>query len=184
MSEITWRPHPVHTSYEASSDGRIRSLKSGGRILKPSRRRPNDRYQHVVVDGVTIRVHTFVCEAFHGLKPSPEMWVRHLNDIGDDNRPENLVWGTPSQNQDDMRDNRYHGPRDTLTRFQAGETVTWRDALQDESDWVVVRIEPTQLRQLREMLSPPAELRSGRQLPSGSLRSCAHRFMETPSTAP
>jgi hypothetical protein len=47
-------------------------------------------------------VHTLVCAAFHG--PRPEgLEVRHLNDVKDDNRSENLAWGTPKENKGDAR---------------------------------------------------------------------------------
>lgn len=47
--------------------------------------------------------HRIACEAFHGPAPAG-MVARHLNGIPSDNRPENLAWGTPSQNTQDRRD--------------------------------------------------------------------------------
>ena len=44
------------------------------------------------------KIHTLVCEAFHGPKPSEDSVVVHLNENGLDNRPENLKWGTQKEN--------------------------------------------------------------------------------------
>jgi DNA-directed RNA polymerase specialized sigma24 family protein len=49
---------------------------------------------------VTGRVHSMMCEAFHGPRP-PKMQARHLNGNNQDNRPANLCWGTPRENYDD-----------------------------------------------------------------------------------
>lgn len=44
------------------------------------------------------KVHTLVCEAFHGPKPTDTSVVIHINEDGTDNRPENLRWGTQKEN--------------------------------------------------------------------------------------
>ena len=52
-------------------------------------------------------VHVMVLEAFVG--PRPEgMLALHWNDIPDDNRLENLRWGTPSENKQDEVRNGLH----------------------------------------------------------------------------
>lgn len=121
MSEITWMPHPVHTLYEASSDGRIRSLPrkvpnsrgSGehwwpGTVIRLCAGSNGYLGAKVSADGIAtqIRAHRFICEAFHGPAPTPDAQVRHLNGVMTDNRPENLAWGTASENQ---RDRLRHG---------------------------------------------------------------------------
>ena len=70
------------------------------------------RWGHVRVlltrpDGRRINryVHGLVMEAFVGACPSG-MEIRHLNGVPDDNRLENLVYGTKSEN---ARDRRTHG---------------------------------------------------------------------------
>lgn len=51
-------------------------------------------------------IHVLVCTAFHGPKPSPEFEVRHLDGNRANNRAENLVWGTRSEN---ALDRKFHG---------------------------------------------------------------------------
>jgi hypothetical protein len=45
------------------------------------------------------RVHAMVCATFHGPRPSPQHQCRHLNGVRNDNRAENLAWGTASENK-------------------------------------------------------------------------------------
>lgn len=107
-----WRPIPSFPGYEASSLGRIRSLdrtktnrngvvrKYTGRVLRPhignkgyARVRPNN------VDPTGIA--PLVCEAFHGLKPSPLHEVAHNDGTKDNDVPGNLRWATHAENMDD-----------------------------------------------------------------------------------
>lgn len=120
MSDVTWRPIPCTLNYEASSIGQIRSMdrtitdtvghvyKHSGRQLKLINKRG---YMFVTVtytDGTSksTRVHRLVCKAFHGLPADESLDVRHLNGDSTDNRPENLAWGTRSEN---MYDKVRHG---------------------------------------------------------------------------
>lgn len=48
---------------------------------------------------VTVNSHVAVCEAFHGLKPSPDHEVAHENGVRADNRAENLSWKTRADNR-------------------------------------------------------------------------------------
>lgn len=48
-----------------------------------------------------IPVHKLICKAFHGERPSPSHEIRHLNGVKEDNRAENLAWGTRSENAKD-----------------------------------------------------------------------------------
>lgn len=47
-------------------------------------------------------VHVLVISAFHGLRPEPHIQCCHNNGNAKDNRLENLRWGTPKQNTEDM----------------------------------------------------------------------------------
>lgn len=114
--EITeiWRPVTVpefEDLYEVSNLGRVRSLprENGyrpvkGRVLKPGHHGPG--YKSVVLSGGGIRhsalIHQLVMRAFVG-EPEEGQEVRHLNGQRDDNRLENLAWGTSAENEEDKR---------------------------------------------------------------------------------
>lgn len=107
-----WLPVVGADRYEVSDAGRVRSWYS-----RQGRRR-TPHYMSLKTSSVVgypqvniifdngrkaqKKVHTLVCESFRG--PRPEgMEVRHLNGKRDDNRLENLVYGTPKENQADKR---------------------------------------------------------------------------------
>lgn len=109
-----WRPIPGFMGYEASNHARIRSLdrivimRNGGRRKHHGRIRRQvtspGGYQIVggLPNGRTRPVHVLVCLAFHGPRPNPSSVVRHLNGVSSDNKPENLAWGTHSENNFDL----------------------------------------------------------------------------------
>lgn len=58
-----------------------------------------DRKRRIIIfNGKTYKLHRLVCEAFHGPPPFHKAVVMHLNENSDDNRPENLAWGTQKEN--------------------------------------------------------------------------------------
>src|SRR5512139_228904 len=106
-----WRPVVGFPGYEVSSHGRVRSLdrtvvRSDGipQRVKSCVLRPtptSEGYLRVGLrhDGTERKkgVHVLVATAFHG--PCPDgLECRHLNGDPADNRPDNLLWGTPSEN--------------------------------------------------------------------------------------
>ncbi len=120
VSRELWRDIPGYEgSYQVSSLGRVRSLPRviyvedhvrgivcakpyPGKILRQA---VCDRAGHVSVHlGKYCRgipVHQLVMLAFHGFPP-PGTEVMHLNGDPRDNRPENLKYGTHSENMIDM----------------------------------------------------------------------------------
>lgn len=99
-----WKPIPsCEGLYEASSLGQIRRV--GNRIIKPGQIWSGYEKISVSIRGVvsTRAVHSLVCEAFHGSKPTPMHEVSHLNGIRNDNRPDNLQWKTHTENESDKR---------------------------------------------------------------------------------
>ena len=115
-----WKDIPGYEGlYQVSSRGRVRSLprvvpvydrvrqvsyarSCPGKILRQA---VCDRAGHVSVQlGKHCRgipVHQLVMLAFHGFPP-PGTEARHLNGNPKDNRPENLKYGTHSENMIDM----------------------------------------------------------------------------------
>jgi hypothetical protein len=99
--------------YAAGSDGHIycySDARVNARKPRPFRlaeQHNSDDYPAVQVlhDGRrrTKHVHTLVCLAFHGPKPSPLHEVRHIDGARINSRPENLCWGTQAENEADKR---------------------------------------------------------------------------------
>lgn len=114
--EEQWKPVVGHEGfYEVSDKGSVKSLprsfdrKDGkpfrlsGKTLKPERNKDGHLRVTLAKCGQNRRVfvHVLMLEAFTG--PRPEGYVAcHWNDIPDDNRIENLRWGTHEDNGDDM----------------------------------------------------------------------------------
>lgn len=121
MNSEIWKPIPGFNDwYEASSWGRIRSkprtvVNSAGiaHNLKGSILKPGDNkgYKLVVLCNLNERhnktVHSLVALAFHGERPEG-FQVRHLDGSRDNNRPENLEYGTRSENTLDSVDHGTH----------------------------------------------------------------------------
>lgn len=91
--------------YEVSDQGRIKRVEYGqgsvpGRILCTwlTGGRHHGRYPtlRLSVRGIEERfkVHTLVCQAFHGMPTGDKCEVRHKNRISTDNRADNLEWVT------------------------------------------------------------------------------------------
>lgn len=128
MSEEVWLPVVGYEGfYEVSDQGRVRSVdrtvqtKDGRRMSFRSRmialHLDECGYPEAVLSrncrGKTIGVHRLVCAAFHGPKPDWAHCVRHLNGVPTDNRPDNLTWGTRSEN---MQDKARHGTNHWLNQ--------------------------------------------------------------------
>lgn len=86
-----WKPI---MGLEVSSTGRVRK---GGKILKQHKN--NWGYCYVWAGlGISVSVHSLVCEAFHGPKPTSKHEVNHDNGHKNDNWFENVGWSTRSEN--------------------------------------------------------------------------------------
>lgn len=125
MSE--WRPVVGYEGfYEVSSDGAVRSLHRGGRILKQSWD-PKKKRLHLTLARDGHRryrpVHRLVIEAFIGPPPGPGMHACHNDGDGRNNRVENLRWDSPSGNQLDCVKHGNH-PFASRTHCSAGHEYT------------------------------------------------------------
>lgn len=116
-----WTPIPGYEGiYEITSDGFVKSLDrmdSIGRMRKGDllsfRRTKGYPTVSLSKDGIQkgYKVHYLVLLTFKG--PRPNGYVcRHLNGDPSDNRVENLAYGTPKDNMDDMR---RHGNQNYLS---------------------------------------------------------------------
>lgn len=114
----------IESGYRVSDQGRVAN--PSGKLLRPF---VTDRAGHVAVKLPSRReyVHRLVAAAFIG-PPKPGQEVRHLNNVADDNRAENLAWGTRSQNVLDLRSKRTrcpHGHEFTIANTYI-QTNGWR----------------------------------------------------------
>ena len=106
--------------YEVSNLARVRRATPEkntwvGRVLRPATNPDGYRHVRLYKDGAgwDIKVSNLVCAAFNGTRPSAQHVVRHLNGVPDDDRLDNLAWGTTQDNHDDMK---RHGTRRILDR--------------------------------------------------------------------
>lgn len=105
MNKETWKPIPDFPGYDASSFGRIRSVRGRKHIMKQARQRTG--YLRVSLQVPNERgggkafafVHRLVCAAFHGGWPTGRMAAAHQNGKRDDNRACNLRWMTYKENE-------------------------------------------------------------------------------------
>lgn len=127
MSAERWVPVPSDPAYEVSSLGRVRH---GDRIMKQSLHRAVRGYRACSIKGRARHVHVLVAAAFIGPRPAG-MQIRHLDGDRENNRAENLAYGTPAEN---ARDRLSHGTngrkltedevRTIRQRRDAGETLS------------------------------------------------------------
>lgn len=113
MSEL-WAPVPGYVGkYEVSSLGRVRSLDRvvdvrgpskrrlvQGRVLKPKYAPCGYLQVALSVENAPryVYIHTLVCEAFIGPRPTKSHQVDHVNADRTDNRLSNLRWVTVKEN--------------------------------------------------------------------------------------
>lgn len=95
----TWRPISFGKVYEISSYGQVRNTKTGKTL---SGWINEDGYRRVTLSDEngkkkTPYVHLLVAEAFIGPRP-PDQQVRHWDGNPLNNRLDNLLYGTPSEN--------------------------------------------------------------------------------------
>jgi len=111
-----WKPVPGHPKHEVSNKGRIRALPGAlinrQPVLRTTLRKLNlnDGYLRVRLDGRMYHVHTLVLTVWQRPRRGKEE-CRHLNDDRSDNRyPENIVWGTRSEQHADRYRNGWTPP--------------------------------------------------------------------------
>jgi hypothetical protein len=102
------KPIPSFPGYYAGNDGSIYSTifsnrwNKEGHYRKLSPGKQKNGYLKLVLirndDKINVMVHTLICEAFHGPRPEGTD-CSHKDDDKNNNRPTNLCWETPLENQ-------------------------------------------------------------------------------------
>jgi hypothetical protein len=125
-----WKPISGYGfDYFVSNLGRIASRKDGFRILKPSV--GSGGYYHVALSKhsktTTLPVHRLVLETFVGKRPDG-MEARHLDGHKLNNRRDNLVWGTRSENSKDKFRHGTHirGEKNPSSKLTAEDVIKIR----------------------------------------------------------
>lgn len=113
---MTLREIPDHPGYYADSTGQIWSSIKVGKVRIGEPKTGHDMrpiasaltyvgdYARLVVTlgrGRHRKVSRLVCATFHGPAPSPRHHAAHLNGDSLDNRPQNLTWKAPAENEAD-----------------------------------------------------------------------------------
>jgi hypothetical protein len=121
-----WKPVEDFPSYMISDDGQIKNTKfKKERILKQFKNKCGHMEIGLHKNGTVkcLKVHRLMAEAFI---PNPNNYpiVRHLNDIPNDNRLDNLAWGTQKDNMQDSVRNGTHcaGQRKPVIAIKDGKS--------------------------------------------------------------
>ena len=105
-----WRDvHGFEGIYQASDQGRVRSLDRGGRkgqVLKPGRQGAHKRYLKVSLCRKTFGVNAVVALAFIGPRPSTKHDASHRDNNPENNTPGNIRWLT---HQENIAEQKIHG---------------------------------------------------------------------------
>jgi hypothetical protein len=110
--------------YEISSIGRVRSLRKN-RLLSPWVSKKGYFIVDLTKEGVRTHrsIHSLVAEAFIGKRPNG-LVIRHLDGNPTNNIPENLAYGTQSENEQDSVRHGTHYRNHKLTVEQAKQIAS------------------------------------------------------------
>lgn len=106
-----WRQIPGFPDYAVSSYGRVKRVAATpryrvtGKLLSTNPAKSGYVMVSIYVNGEhhSRSVHSIVCEAFHGPRPSDDHQVAHSDGVRSNNRADNLRWATRSENMEDQR---------------------------------------------------------------------------------
>ena len=101
-----WRVIARNTNYEVSNLGRVRRAtpnkygRDMGRVLTPAVNIHGYMFVGLCADGknTSTNIHSLVCEAFHGTKPTDRHEVAHGDGDQKNNAASNLRWATRKEN--------------------------------------------------------------------------------------
>jgi hypothetical protein len=100
MDQEEWKGIPGHPHYEVSSLGNVRSKRRNKLLKKQLKPARGGKIYEKVHLGQTKQamVHRLVCLAFYGPPSQDGMQAAHRDDVGTNNRADNVRWLTPSEN--------------------------------------------------------------------------------------
>lgn len=105
LDGVEYRDSLYLPKYFISKIGNIIYLFDGNKFRLITSKQEKHNHNTISIKQKTYFVHRLVLEAFGYPKPFEKAVVRHLNDNPDDNRIENLKWGTYKENLLDYRKN-------------------------------------------------------------------------------
>jgi hypothetical protein len=118
MSVTEWRPVVGYEgTYEVSSQGQVRRVGAEKPLKAHFAGKRRSKHLHVDLYRNSVRktcmIHQLVAAAFIGPRP-PGMQIRHLDGNSENNMPENLTYGTQSENAlDSVKHGSHHQARKT-----------------------------------------------------------------------
>jgi hypothetical protein len=134
MQREIWKDIPGYEGmYQVSDQGRVKSLPRYYRrkelILRPGFNQIGHQIVSLFKNNVRkgYGIHSLMLLAFVGPPPEEGMVGMHLNDIPDDNRLENLRWGTTSENVRTGRLMLGNNPYGVKGRFTDQEVIEIRN---------------------------------------------------------
>lgn len=131
-----WRIIPSCLYYEASTTGRIRSLRTKTpRVLKPCKNK-NGYLMVMLGRGKSFYVHELVLQAFKGFRPG-FCTASHLNGVRSDNRSENLAWESQRDNcsRQLQHGTRNHGERQGHARLTEAQARVIKAVKDPDHGW-------------------------------------------------
>ena len=119
---MEWRTIPGFPFHEASSQGQIRSLKLGGRVLKPQASAGG--YLSMRVGKKAMSVHRLVALAFKD-NPDQYLTVNHIDRKRDNNCADNLEWATAKMQAVRVHPSKINNKRGVGLYSESGVRLQW-----------------------------------------------------------